>query len=158
MLKFWQGFDARPAPKAQPDPPESDNTQRGHPLTSLNRLKDHDGAAFLKARHKSAFEKLHHDYQAGYSAGHGRTNWRAFGAESHGARLKIDEPIFRLKARAAYEGAICHLGHPAGDMIRRLMQEGLTLPVLERDYGLARGQGKVAVREALERLATYYGL
>ncbi|MDC7676208.1 DUF6456 domain-containing protein [Asticcacaulis machinosus] len=160
MLKFWQGFAANRTHSSEvPDEAKgADTERRAHPLASLNRLKAENGAAFLTPRHKSAFEKLHHDYLAGYGTDHVRTNWHAFGADSNVARLRIDEPMFRLKARAAYEGALCHLGHPAGDMIRRLMQEGLTLPVLERDYGLPRGHGKLAVREALERLAIYYGI
>ncbi|OYW82810.1 MAG: hypothetical protein B7Z26_02265 [Asticcacaulis sp. 32-58-5] len=146
--------DAQP-PASNPAPSE---TLAPRPLSALARLKSTEGGPLLQMRHKTAFETLASDFRAGFVAAPAGTDWRAFGADGNPARLRIDEPMFRLKARAAYEGAICHLGHPSGDMIRRLMQEGLTLPVLERDYGLSRGQGKVAVRDALERLATYYGL
>ncbi|WAC47732.1 DUF6456 domain-containing protein [Asticcacaulis sp. SL142] len=158
MFKLLQSIGQRR--DAQPLPPEAAPSEilAPRPLSALARLKSAEGGPLLQMRHKAAFEQLARDFRAGFVTAPAGTDWRAFGADGNPARLRVDEPMFRLKARAAYEGAICHLGHPSGDMIRRLMQEGLTLPVLERDYSLPRGQGKVAVRDALERLATYYGL
>jgi hypothetical protein len=132
------------------------------PMAWLMRHKDANGLSFLTRAHLAALEKLREDHAIGYAHSGLTSNWDGFGGGGRsgfrGDFFSGDGPhIFRLAARTRAQEALACLGAPLRAVFERVCLEGTALGVIERGFKLPRRTAKHHVREALDRLAKYYG-
>lgn len=127
------------------------------PILWLSRRRDADGRPWLDPLHVAAGERLSLEAEIAGSGPSLTMRWDAL-PRSGSASAARPEPTDRaLAAGRRVERALAACG-PYRAFIAAICLSGSSLQLAERDFGLKRRQGRIALRRGLEALARHYGI
>ncbi|MGZ3305777.1 MAG: DUF6456 domain-containing protein [Asticcacaulis sp.] len=145
----WRLLTAQEAPAPVP---VFRRAARETPMAQLLRT------GVIGKRHVAALEAFNRDQTAGYAERGLTSNWDAFAAPGGGRRGSGDDAAtWRLKARERVRRAQEALG-PLRGLFEAVCLNEVAVGAAERELRIPKGEGKLRVRDALERLADFYGV
>lgn len=114
----------------------------------------------LTQRQFDAGEKLRFDYEAAQLSPSLTMRWDAVpqSGARRGAPDHLEPGERQIAARRRFDEAIEALGRDLNDIAWRVICAGEAVPVAEKALGWPVRSGKLVLRMALDRLATYYRL
>ena len=128
------------------------------PIAWLARRRDADGNPWLGATEVMAAERLREDVERAGTLGRLTMDWSG-APKSGGRNARSLDPAERARAAEnRAHAALQAVGPELSPLLQRICLMGAPLMTAERDLGLPRRTGKLALKAALGRLARHYGL
>lgn len=114
----------------------------------------------LTDRQLLAGEKLRTDYEAAAMGPNVTMRWEniPLGGGKRGAPVGLNQTERMIAAKARFDGALAALGPDLSDIAWRVICAGESMPVAEREMAWPVRSGKLVLRIALDRLASFYRL
>lgn len=114
----------------------------------------------LTDRQFDAGEKLRADWERANLAPRITMRWDAalVAGGKRSAPAMLDESETQLAAKLRFENAIDYLGNDLSDIAWRIICGGEGTPVAEKNLGWPARSGKLVLKIALDRLASFYRL
>ena len=127
------------------------------PVLWLSRRRDADGRPLLDPVHVAAGERLALDAEIAAAGASLTMRWDALPRLRGSSAARAEPTDKALAAGRRLERALAACG-PYRGFVQAICLSGSSLQLAERDFGLQRHRGRLALRRGLDALARHYGI